>query len=124
MSDDDVKQFEVQAALDRKTPLEVARAIIAAAEEDVEKVFAEFGYTFHSSFSEEPDIKFWVNEDEGFELHGRYQCPAPCIDIDSDLFWQYENDEGDLTGDEGTGAESLRAFLEKKKNEHGVDNRT
>lgn len=89
---------------------------IAQEKTAVEEAFKRWGYQYYGRFSEEPSISFWVKEDkEGvcqYELQGRYQVPAPCIDIGEDFFWQYEDENGDINDkNSGTGADELSKFL-------------
>lgn len=91
--------------------LQEAQERIAKEQKDVEGAFHRYGYTYYSSFTEEPDIKFWVKEGK-YELKGRYSVPAPCISIDSTFFWQYEDENGDVNEkNSGTGADELLEFL-------------
>lgn len=91
--------------------LEKAQGRIRKEKEDMEALLTKFGYTYFGPFSEVPEIKFWVKEG-AYQLHGRYQCPAPCIDIDDEFFWQYEDEEGNISDkNSGTGADSLSEFL-------------
>jgi hypothetical protein len=91
--------------------LEEAQERIAHEKKVIEELFQKYGYTRYGEFSEEPDIEFWVKEGK-YELKGVYKVPRPCISIDEDFCWMYEDETGYTHPNlKGTGAETLAEFL-------------
>ena len=111
----ELKQLEVEACLDKKLPFQAAKEIISKENSSIVNTLEEFGWRFLKSFTEETGekVEFYTPEGEEVKGVGRYDTPVPNFAINDDCCWWYEAETE--PSNSGEGAESLRTFLQERK---------